>query len=45
MKLYKVMSVPELLYGSETWTMRKKAEETLQSNEMNIFYVQWRAIN
>ncbi|KAJ4426453.1 hypothetical protein ANN_27267 [Periplaneta americana] len=36
LKFYKVISVPSLLYGSETWVMKKKDASRLQTNEMKF---------
>lgn len=36
LKFYKVMSVPSLLYGSETWVMKKRDASRLQTNEMKF---------
>jgi hypothetical protein len=35
LKFYKIMAVPVLLYGSETWTLRKKDWNRIQAAEMN----------
>jgi hypothetical protein len=34
LKLYKIMAVPVLLYGSETWTLRKRDWSRIQAAEM-----------
>jgi hypothetical protein len=34
LKFYKIMAVPVLLYGSETWTLRKRDWNTIQAAEM-----------
>ncbi|KAJ4447044.1 hypothetical protein ANN_09033 [Periplaneta americana] len=36
MKFYKVMAVPTLIYGSESWTTTKKEESRIQSAEMKF---------
>lgn len=36
MKFYKVMAVPTLIYGSESWTITKKEESRIQSAEMKF---------
>jgi hypothetical protein len=33
-KFYKIMAVPVLLYGSETWTLRKRDWNRIQAAEM-----------
>jgi hypothetical protein len=34
LKFYKIMAVPVLLYGSETWTLRKRGWNRIQTAEM-----------
>jgi hypothetical protein len=34
LKFYKIMAVPVLLYGSETWTPRKSDWNRIQAEEM-----------
>jgi hypothetical protein len=34
MKFYKVMALPVLLYGSETWTIKTKDMSKIQATEM-----------
>ena len=36
LKFYKVMSVPIIMYGSETWVMNKKEKQKVQSAEMRF---------
>lgn len=35
-KFYKVMAIPMLLYGNETWTMNKKDATKIQSAEVKF---------
>jgi hypothetical protein len=35
LKFYKIMAVPVILYGSETWTPRKRDWNRIQAAEMN----------
>ena len=36
LKFYKVMAVPMLAYGSETWTLNKKQQSKIQASEMKF---------
>lgn len=36
LKFYKVMAVPTLAYGSETWTLTKKQQSKIQTTEMKF---------
>lgn len=36
MKFFRTMAIPILLYGSETWTLRKEEERAIQTSEMRF---------
>ena len=36
LKFYKVMSLPTITYGSETWTINKNIKKKIQSSEMRF---------
>ena len=36
LKFYKVMSLPTITYGSETWTINKNIKKKIQSSEMSF---------
>jgi hypothetical protein len=36
-KFYKYLAGPILVYGSESWSMRKKHESKVESTEMKLF--------